>query len=60
MRYIVFSAKRMGNGVDISYIGFGKCTSGIERSVEHIATRFHITAVIVGGIDIFKNQLYSQ
>ena len=28
--------------------------------MKHIAARFHITAVIVGSIDIFKNQLHSQ
>ena len=58
--HIVFAAKGVGNRMDIPHVRFGKRASRVEGCMEHIAAGFHIAAVIVSSIDIFKNQFYRQ
>ena len=58
--HIIFAAKGMCNRVDVPHVRFGKRASRVEGCVEHIAAGFHIAAVIVSGIDIFKNQFHRE
>ncbi len=60
MWYIILSAQGMCNRMYIAYIGFGKCTSGIERGVQHIPPRVDIAAVRICFVYIFKNELDCQ
>ena len=48
----------MGNCVHIAYIGLGKSAAGKIGGAEHIPAGFFIGTVGVGGVQIFKNQLY--
>ena len=46
--------------MNVSHVGLCKCTSGIERGSQHITACFYVASILICGVDIFKNQLYSQ
>ncbi len=53
---IVFAAQGVSHGMDVAYIGFGKCAACVKGGFQHIFPGFDILAVPVGGVQIFKNQ----
>ena len=50
VRNVIFSAKRVGNCVHISHIGFCECAACKIGSTKHISSCFNILSVCVGGI----------
>ena len=53
----VFPAQRMGDGMDLSHIGFGKGTSGIVGSGQHAFAGTDIRTVPKGLVQAGENQM---
>ena len=50
----------MCNGMHVSHVGFGECAPGVEGSVQHIAARVYVGAVLVSSIYVLKNQFHRE
>ena len=60
MRHIILTTQRVSDCMNVTDVGFGKCTAGIVRGVKHISSCIYILTIVVSGIQIFKNKLYSH